>query len=148
MNTKFLDQFVRVVVALVFVLGMAGTPATVVQAEDGNPSYEAALETFENAETEDECMAAIYLAQQIFTADLLTDTAYVKSLSYAETSCNANAITDEIELTVTGGTSLRYDTQSGQFIYNWKTPSTVNKCYRVTIITQDGSALLAYFKLK
>jgi hypothetical protein len=78
----------------------------------------------------------------------LTDTAYVKSLSYAETSCNANAITDEIELTVTGGTSLRYDTQSGQFIYNWKTPSTVNKCYRVTIITQDGSALLAYFKLK
>jgi len=78
----------------------------------------------------------------------LTDTAHVKSLSYAETSCNVNAITDEIELTVTGGTSLRYDTQSGQFIYNWKTPSTANKCYRVTMITQDGSSLLAYFKLK
>jgi parallel beta-helix repeat protein len=78
----------------------------------------------------------------------LTDVADVKSFTYAETTCNANAVTDEVELTVTGGTSLRYDTASGQFIYNWKTPKMPGKCYRVTLITLDGSSLVAYFKLK
>lgn len=78
----------------------------------------------------------------------LTNTAYIKSFTYAETACNANALTDEIELTATGGTSLRYDETSGQFIYNWKTPKTAGKCYRVTIIAHDGSALLAYFKIR
>lgn len=39
MNTKFLDKFVRVVVALAFALGMVGTPAAVVQAEGGSPVF-------------------------------------------------------------------------------------------------------------
>jgi multiple sugar transport system substrate-binding protein len=76
----------------------------------------------------------------------LTDVAAIKSLTSAETTCNANAVTDEIELTATGGTSLRY--ADGQFIYNWKTPKTAGKCYRVTMLTMDGSSLAAYFKLK
>ena len=78
----------------------------------------------------------------------LTDIAYVKSLTYAQTSCNASATTDEIETTTTGSTSLRYDTTAGQFIYNWKTPSIAGKCYRVTLTTMAGSSLVAYFKLK
>jgi hypothetical protein len=78
----------------------------------------------------------------------LTEITTVKSLTYAETACNSNAVTDEVELTTTGGTSLHYDAQAGQFVYNWKTPSTVGKCYRVKIITLDGSSLMAYFKLK
>jgi len=78
----------------------------------------------------------------------LTDAAYVKSLTYAQTACDASAITDEIETTTTGGTSLRYDAVAGQFVYNWKTPSTAGKCYRVTMTTQDGSSLVAFFKLK
>ncbi len=78
----------------------------------------------------------------------LTDVASVKSLSYAETTCAATAITDDIETTATGGTSLRYDLTAGQFIFNWKTPSTAGKCYRVTMTTQDGSSLVAFFKLK
>jgi len=78
----------------------------------------------------------------------LTDPAFVGGLSYAETSCNANAITDEIELTTTGNTTLRYDVDSGQFVYNWKTPRSPGKCYRVTLITDDGTALHAYFKFK
>ncbi|MEJ5202155.1 MAG: PxKF domain-containing protein [Anaerolineales bacterium] len=78
----------------------------------------------------------------------LTDTAYVKSLTYAQTTCSTTAITDEIETAATGGTSLRYDPTGGQFIFNWKTPSTAGKCYRVTMATQDGSSLLAYFRLK
>jgi hypothetical protein len=78
----------------------------------------------------------------------LTYTAYVKSLAYAQTSCAATATTDEIETTATGGTSLRYDSSAGQFIYNWKTPSTAGKCYRVTMTAMDGSSLVAYFKLR
>ncbi|MEO8356474.1 MAG: PxKF domain-containing protein [Chloroflexota bacterium] len=78
----------------------------------------------------------------------LMNTAYIKSLTSAEITCNAKAATDEIELTATGGSSLRYDTQSGQFIFNWKTPKTAGKCYQVTMITMDGSSLVAYFKLK
>jgi hypothetical protein len=78
----------------------------------------------------------------------LTDIAYIKSLTYAQTSCEANATTDEIELTATGGTSLRHDAIAGQFVYNWKTPSNAGKCYRVTMTTIDGSSLVAYFKFK
>ena len=76
----------------------------------------------------------------------LTDTNSVLSLKYSQTTCDANAITDEIETLATGGTVLRYD--GGQFIYNWKTPATAGKCYRVTMTALDGSTLQAYFKLK
>ena len=76
----------------------------------------------------------------------LTDIASIKSLTYAQTSCDASITTDEIETTATGGTSLRY--AEGQFIYNWKTPSLAGNCYRVTMTTNDGSSLVAYFKLK
>jgi hypothetical protein len=78
----------------------------------------------------------------------LIDTAAVKSLTYAQTSCDATAITDPIETVATGGTVLRYDSTAGQFVYNWKTPATASKCYVVTMTTQDGSFLKAYFKLK
>jgi hypothetical protein len=75
----------------------------------------------------------------------LTDIANIRSFTYAPTSCDANAKTDEIETTVSGGTSLHY--ADGQFIYNWKTPKTTG-CYRVTLTTIDGSSLVAYFKFK
>jgi hypothetical protein len=76
----------------------------------------------------------------------LTDVAYIKSLTYAQTSCDVVVITDEIETTATGNTSLRYT--GGQFIYNWKTPKTAGTCYRVAMTSVDGSTLMAYFKLK
>jgi hypothetical protein len=78
----------------------------------------------------------------------LTSTSSVKSLTQALMACDASAITDDIETTATGGTSLRYDTTAGQFVYNWQTPKTVGKCYRVTMTTLDGSTLVAFFKLK
>jgi hypothetical protein len=78
----------------------------------------------------------------------LTDIAYVKSLTYTQTSCDAAATTDDIETTGTGGISLRYDAMAGQFVYNWKMPSSAGKCYRVTMTAIDGSSLVAYFKLK
>lgn len=84
----------------------------------------------------------------MFAGSELTNTSAVKSLTYTATNCDATASVDEVETTATGGTSLRYDTAAGQFVYNWKTPSTAGKCYRVTMTTQDGSSLMAYFKLK
>jgi hypothetical protein len=93
--------------------------------------------------------STVPLKFEIFAgATELTDTAAVKSLTYAQTTCSADAITDEIETVATGGTSLRYDWTAGQFIFNWKTPTTPGKCYRVTMTTQDGSSLQAFFKIK
>jgi len=77
-----------------------------------------------------------------------TDVSAVDSLTYAQIACNATAPQDEIETVATGGTVLRYDSTGGQFIFNWKTPNTASKCYRVTMTALDGSTLSAFFKLK
>ena len=75
----------------------------------------------------------------------LTDPAQVKSLTATKTNCDPDATQDAIEVTATGGTSLRYDSTGGQFIYNWKTPTGAG-CYTVTLTAQDGSTITAYFK--
>lgn len=80
----------------------------------------------------------------------LTDTSVVKSFTSRQLSCStlSTGITDPIEVTTTGGTSLRYDSTGRQFVQNWKTPGAAGSCYQVTMTTQDGSALQANFKLK
>lgn len=81
----------------------------------------------------------------------ITDVGAVDSLLYGLNTCSSTTTTDEIETVATGGTSLRYDTSGGQFIFNWKTPSggsVVGKCYRVTMKTDDGNSLVAFFKMK
>jgi hypothetical protein len=78
----------------------------------------------------------------------LTTTSVVKTFTAALVACASGAPIDDIELTTTGGTSLRYDAGGGQFIQNWQTPATPTKCYQVTLTTQDGSTLTAFFKLK
>lgn len=79
----------------------------------------------------------------------LTDLSAIKSLGYKVVACTIlpGAPEDAIEtLAPAGGTVLRYS--DGQFIYNWKTPSATGQCYQVTMTAQDGSPLVAYFKLK
>jgi hypothetical protein len=78
----------------------------------------------------------------------LTSTSVVQSFVQTRIACDTSATIDEIEVTTTGGTSLRYDTTAGQFIQNWKTPTGANTCYRVTMTTADGSSLIAFFRLK
>lgn len=79
----------------------------------------------------------------------LTDTAdIVQPLKAVQVTCDAGATVDTIELLATGGTSLRYDSTGGQFIYNWKTPTKPGACYKVTISSIDGSSKSALFKLK
>ena len=76
----------------------------------------------------------------------LTDIAIVKTFTQ-KIACDNTGTADAIEEYATGNTSLRYDTTGGQFIFNWKTPSTKG-CYRVTLETQDGSKITADFQLK
>jgi MBG domain len=80
----------------------------------------------------------------------LTSTGDVSSISAKTVSCTAftGDPEDAIETVATGGTSLRYDTTGGQFIYNWQTPKKPNTCYNLTMTAKDGSTISAYFKLK
>jgi len=76
----------------------------------------------------------------------LTDVSAVKSFGAASITCSSTAPVDALEITTTGGTSLRYDTSGGQFVQNWKTPTALG-CYGVTMTTQDGSKLTAKFQV-
>jgi hypothetical protein len=92
--------------------------------------------------------STVPLKFELFAGDNeLTATTSVKSLTYAKVTCDGSAPTDDIETVATGGTSLRYDSTGGQFIYNWKTP-TGQGCYKVTMLAQDGSTISAFFKTK
>jgi hypothetical protein len=71
----------------------------------------------------------------------------VKSFTISGISCPATAAQDEVEITTTGGTSLRYDATAGQFIQNYQTSKTLG-CYRATMTTQDGSTLIALFRTR
>jgi hypothetical protein len=85
---------------------------------------------------------------EIFAGDTeLTDPS-VAAFTMAQTACSLTAVQDAIETTATGNTSLRYDTTSGQFIYNWKTPTAAGTCYKLTMTAKDGSSISASFKLK
>lgn len=79
----------------------------------------------------------------------LTSVTAIQSFTTAEVACGtANFVADEIEVTSTGGTVLRYDTTGGQFIQNWATPKKPGTCHTVTMTAQDGSSITAFFKLK
>jgi hypothetical protein len=77
-----------------------------------------------------------------------SEVSVVKSFNTSIVKCDAADEEAPIEITSTGGTSLRYDSVAGQFIQNWQTPKSPGSCYRVTMTTQDGSSLVAFFKLK
>ena len=89
--------------------------------------------------------STVPLKFELFAGSELTDTSAIKSLTATKSTCAAGATEDAIEVTATGGTSLRYDSTAGQFIYNWKTPTGAG-CYTVTMTAQDGSTITAYFK--
>jgi hypothetical protein len=68
------------------------------------------------------------------------------TVNYA--NCGAGGVDDPVEVTNSGGTSLRYDSMGGQFIQNWQTPKGAGQCYVIQLKAADGSTLVAYFKTK
>ncbi len=81
----------------------------------------------------------------------ITDPAKIK-IVVQKVSCTSNATEDVIEQIAAGSTSLRYDTTSGQFIYNWQTPKAAGTCYSITVVTSSGETIpgapTAIIKLK
>jgi hypothetical protein len=68
------------------------------------------------------------------------------TVNYA--GCGAGGVDDPVDVTNSGGTSLRYDSTGGQFIQNWQTPKGAGQCYVIQLKAADGSTLVAYFKTK
>ncbi len=79
---------------------------------------------------------------------VVSDTAIVKSFTQQEYTCGTDTTFDAVEIVSTGGTALRYDATVQQFIQNWKTPRTKNKCYKVTVTLTDDQTITALFRTK
>jgi hypothetical protein len=80
----------------------------------------------------------------------LTSVSYIKGFKATQVACGAfiDMAADAIEITSTGGTTLRYDGTGAQFIQNWQTPKSPNTCWVVAMTTLDGSSIFANFQLK
>ena len=70
----------------------------------------------------------------------ITSTVGISIVVKTLTSCDGGIVDADVLPATTGGTSFRYT--DGQFIFNWATPKTANKCYRVYVQTADGSTTM------
>jgi hypothetical protein len=84
------------------------------------------------------------------SGDERTNVSDVKTFTQKVTCGSFEPSEDAIEQYSSGGTSLRYDTTGGQFIFNWQTPKAAGSCFKVTMTPNDTSsnAIEAHFKLK
>jgi hypothetical protein len=78
----------------------------------------------------------------------VSDLAAVASITLQSTpaGCGGAAPTAALEISTTGGTSLRYDSAANQYVYNWASPSTPG-CYTLSLTLNNGDAYEAYFNL-
>ncbi len=82
------------------------------------------------------------------STELKNPSTVVASLTSTKVDCSTGDKLGEPQpFTPQSGTSLRYNTLTGQFIFYWRTPYQSNVCYDVQLTTKDGSAITAHFKL-
>jgi hypothetical protein len=82
------------------------------------------------------------------SGNVITDVGTVKSVTYQAADCTFTQPFGSTPIALpTGGTFLRYDTSTNQFVYNWSTPTTAG-CYVFTLTLTDGTQHQAYFNLK
>jgi hypothetical protein len=83
---------------------------------------------------------------RVYDADTeITDPAIVESFATQRVTCPDSLAADEVEVTLTGSTSLQYT--DGKFLQLWKTPKAPG-CYQATITTTDATTLTADFRLR
>jgi hypothetical protein len=80
----------------------------------------------------------------------VSDLASFKSLASVPVQCDIGTPVDDVEEVVSaGGTALRYDATTSQFVYNWTTSSSWRgKCRRLVLEVLDGQRKEAVFKFK
>lgn len=84
------------------------------------------------------------------SGDPVTSVSAISSITYKSTSCTAftDDPTDALEATSSGNLGLRYDATTGQFMYDWKTPSGTG-CYTLFLQFDNGQARQkAFFNLR
>lgn len=93
--------------------------------------------------------ATVPLKFEVFagSTELTSTSVIVQPLTATQSLCSGGPA-DDIEILATGGTTLRYDTTAGQFLYNWRTPKNAGFCYVVTITLIDGSSLSGKIRLR
>jgi virginiamycin B lyase len=73
----------------------------------------------------------------------------VQSITYASIGCRALSgdPTNTLAAAATGGTSLRYDSTTNDYVYNWQTPGSAG-CYRLYLTLNSGQVFPADLQLK
>jgi alpha-tubulin suppressor-like RCC1 family protein len=82
------------------------------------------------------------------STELTHSSIVIQPLTGTRAPCSNGGLIDEVELAATGGTTLRYDVVSGQFVYNWKTPRQPGYCYTIRVTLTDGTSRQANFQLR
>jgi hypothetical protein len=73
----------------------------------------------------------------------------VAMLLQAPASCGTAAPIGPASLgRASNGSTVRNDSNSGQYLVKWDVPSSAGTCWIVSIVTADGSSLHALFQVK
>ena len=108
------------------------------------PVNPAALNTVKGGST-------VPLKFQVRTASgtYISSLAIINSFVLTQVQCGSlTTLIDEVDFTTTGGTTLRYDLSSNQYVQNWQTPKRPGTCYRVDVAISGGQRVSANFQLK